>query len=104
MSSSTSSASGGNGAPAGKTDLDTLKNDMKALRADLAALLKDTGALAAEQAKAAAAKGRAIAEDAGDKALAYREAVADKVREHPLAAVGIALAAGFVIASLSNRR
>jgi ElaB/YqjD/DUF883 family membrane-anchored ribosome-binding protein len=101
--SSPSSASG-NGNPAAKTDLETLKNDMKALRADLAALLKDTGAIAAEQAKAAAAKGRALAEDAGEKAVEYRDAVADKVREHPFAAVGIALAAGFVLASLSNRK
>ncbi len=104
MSSSTGSASGGNGNPAAKTDLETLKNDMKALRADLAVLLKDTGALAAEQAKVAAAKGRALAEDAGDKAVEYRDAVADKVREHPFAAVGIALAAGFVLASLSSRK
>jgi ElaB/YqjD/DUF883 family membrane-anchored ribosome-binding protein len=103
MSSSTSSASG-NGTPAGKTDLETLKNDVKALRADLAALVKDTSTLAAEQAKVAAAKGRALAEDAGEKAVEYREAVADKVREHPFAAVGIALAAGFVLASLSSRK
>ena len=34
----------------------------------------------------------------------YKEAVADKVREHPLAAVGIALAAGFVLASLTSRK
>ena len=71
MSSSTSAS--GNGTPAGKTDLETLKNDVKALRADLAALLKDTGAIAAEQAKAAAARGRAMAEDAGEKAVEYRE-------------------------------
>ena len=51
MSSSTSAP--GNGNPAAKTDLETLKNDMKALRADLAALLRDTGSLAQEQAKAA---------------------------------------------------
>jgi ElaB/YqjD/DUF883 family membrane-anchored ribosome-binding protein len=101
MSSSTTAS--GNGTPAGKTDLDTLKNDMKALREDLAALLKDTGSLASDQAKAAAAKGRALAEDAGERAVEYKEAVADKVREHPLAAVGIALAAGFVLASLSRK-
>jgi ElaB/YqjD/DUF883 family membrane-anchored ribosome-binding protein len=102
MSSSTSAS--GNGNPAAKTDLETLKNDMKALREDLAVLLKDTGTLAAEQAKVAAARGRALAEDAGEKAVEYKDAVADKVREHPFAAVGIALAAGFVIASLSSRR
>lgn len=100
---STPSSASGNGTP-GKTDFDTLKNDMKALREDLATLLKDTGALAAQQAKAAGAKGRELAEDAGEKALEYRDAVADKVRAHPFAAIGIALAAGYVIASLSNRK
>ncbi len=102
MTSSTSAS--GNGNPGSKTDFDTLKNDMKALRADLAALLKDTGALASEQAKAAAERAKVMAEDAGEKAGEYRDAVADKVREHPFAAVGIALAAGFVIASLANRK
>ena len=101
MSSTTSTP--GNGTP-GKTDFDTLKSDMKALREDLATLLKDTGSLASDQAKAAAAKGRALAEDAGDKAVEYKEAVADKVREHPMAAIGIALAAGFVLASLTSRK
>lgn len=100
MSSTTSSS--GNGNP-GKTDFDTLKNDVKALREDLSALLRDTGSIAQDQAKAYAAKGRALADDAGDKAAEYKEAVADKVREHPLAAVGIALAAGFVLASLSRK-
>ena len=100
---STPSSASGNGTP-GKTDFDTLKSDMKALREDLATLLKDTGALAAQQAKAASVKGRELAEDAGEKAIEYRDAVADKVREHPLAAIGIALAAGYVIASLSSRK
>ena len=84
-------SSSGNGIP-GKTDFDTLKSDMKALREDLATLVKDTGAFAASQ-----------AEDAGEKAVEYREAVADKVREHPLAAISIALAAGYVLASMSRR-
>lgn len=99
---STPTSTPGNGTP-GKTDFDTLKNDMKALREDLATLLKDTGAFAASQAKVAGDKGRALASDAGDKAVEYRDAVADKVREHPFAAIGIALAAGFVLASMSRK-
>ncbi len=99
---STSSSASGSGTP-GKTDFDTLRNDLKAVREDLATLLKDTGALAAQQAKAAAEKGRELASDAGEKAIAYRDAVADKVREHPFAAIGIALAAGYLIASLSRK-
>ena len=45
-----------------------------------------------------------MAGDAGEKAVEFRDAVGDKVREHPFAAIGIALAAGYLIASLSNRR
>ena len=100
---SSPSSTSGNGTP-GKTDFDTLKSDMKALREDLATLLKDTGSLAAQQAKAAADKGRELASDAGDKAVEYRDVVADKVKEHPLAAVGIALAAGYILASLTSRK
>ncbi len=98
--SSPTSASGGTP----KTDIDTLKSDMKSLREDLAALLKDTGSVASQQAKAAAERAREMAGDAGEKAVEFRDAVGDKVREHPLAAVGIALAAGYILASLSSRR
>lgn len=100
MSSTTST---GNGSPTAKSDFDALKNDMKALRADLAALLADTSKLAQEKAKDVGAKARGVADDAGEKAGEYRDAIEDKVREHPFAAVGIALAAGFILASLSRR-
>ena len=105
MTSSTSTT--GNGAPgaaAMKTDFEALKNDMKALRADLAALVKDTGVIASEEAKRARDRAEQMAEDAGKQALHYRDALEDKVREHPFASVGIALAAGFVIAALTSRR
>jgi len=105
MSSSTSTS--GNGAPgaaAMKSDFEALKNDMKALRADLAALVKDTGALASEEAKRQAVRAGKLAEDARDHASEYKDVLEDKVREHPFAAVGIALAAGFVVAALTSRR
>jgi ElaB/YqjD/DUF883 family membrane-anchored ribosome-binding protein len=105
MTSSTSTT--GNGAPgaaAMKTDFEALKNDMKALRADLAALVKDTGAVASEEARKASERAGRMAKDAGKQALEYRDALEDKVREHPFAAVGIALAAGFLVAALTSRR
>ena len=105
MTSSTSTT--GNGAPgasAMKTDFEALRNDMKALRADLAALVKDPGAIAAEEAKRAGARAGKLAEDARDQASEYKDVIEDKVREHPFAAVGIALAAGFFIAALTSRR
>ncbi len=105
MSSSTSTTGNGTpGAAAMKTDFEALKNDMKALRADLAALLKDTGVVAGEEAKRAAVRANKLAEGARDHASEYKDALEDKVREHPFAAVGIALAAGFVLAALTSRR
>jgi ElaB/YqjD/DUF883 family membrane-anchored ribosome-binding protein len=103
-STTTPSGNGAPGAAAMKTDFEALKNDMKALRADLAALLKDTGAIASEEAKRQAARASKLAEGARDQASEYKDALEDKVREHPFAAVGIALAAGFVIAALTSRR
>ena len=104
-STTTPSGNGAPGAAAMKTDFEALKNDMKALRADLAALLKDTGQLASEEAKRAAERARGLADTGVRQAEEYKDAIEDKVREHPFAAVGIALAAGFILAALtSNRR
>lgn len=99
MTSSTSETDNTSGSP----DFDTLKNHVRTLRDDLGSLLRDAAKVAQDQAKAYAAKGQAQAEGVGDKAAEYREAVIDRVREHPLAAVGIALAAGAVLASLSRK-
>jgi ElaB/YqjD/DUF883 family membrane-anchored ribosome-binding protein len=74
MSTPTSS---GNGTTAVKADYEALKNDIRMLRADLSALVQ-------------------VAQ--------YRSVVEDKVRDHPFAAIGIALAAGFIVASLGRRR
>lgn len=103
MASSTTTTGNGTPVAAAKSDFDALKNDMKALRADLAALLQDSGKIAQEQVKAVGAKAKGVADDAGEKAGEYRDALEEKVREHPFAAVGIALAAGFILASLSRR-
>jgi ElaB/YqjD/DUF883 family membrane-anchored ribosome-binding protein len=105
MSSTTTP--GGNGAPGAnpmKTDFDALKNDMKALREDLAALLRDTGAVAQEEAKRAAERAKGLADQGVRQAEEYKDVIEDKVREHPFAAVGIALAAGFILAALTTSR
>jgi ElaB/YqjD/DUF883 family membrane-anchored ribosome-binding protein len=104
MSSSTTSTGNGSSAHAAKTDIDALKNDMKALREDLAALLQDSGKAATEEARRQARKATDMADTAGKHALEYRDIVEDKVRDHPFAAIGIALAAGFVFASMGRRR
>lgn len=104
MTSSTTSSGNGSSAQAAKADFDALKNDIKALREDLAALVQDSGKIATEEARRQAKKAQEAADVAGKRALEYRDIVEDKVRDHPFAAIGIALAAGFVFASMGRRR
>jgi ElaB/YqjD/DUF883 family membrane-anchored ribosome-binding protein len=104
MASSTTAT--GNGASAGavKTDYEALKNDVKTLREDLAALAKDAGKAASTEAQRHARKAEKYVDNARTQAGEYRDIVEDKVRDHPFAAIGIALAAGFIVASLGRRR
>jgi ElaB/YqjD/DUF883 family membrane-anchored ribosome-binding protein len=101
MSTPTSS---GNGTTAVKADYEALKNDIRMLRADLSALVQDTGKVAADEARRQAAKAGKVADVAAKQVAQYRTVVEDKVRDHPFAAIGIALAAGFIVASLGRRR
>ena len=76
---------------------------MKALRADLAALVEDTGKVAQQEARRQMKRAEEAVEHAGERAGEYRDLLEDKVRDHPFAAVGIAVAAGFVLAALTRR-
>jgi ElaB/YqjD/DUF883 family membrane-anchored ribosome-binding protein len=85
------------------SEIQTLKDDMKTVRADLAALVEKAGEVAGAEAKRQAGKAEAMAGEAATTAEAYRDLLEDKVRNHPLAAVGIALMAGMVISSMTRR-
>jgi ElaB/YqjD/DUF883 family membrane-anchored ribosome-binding protein len=91
---------GGLGEARSRADYDTLKADMKALREDFAALMNDTGQIAGREARRQAQRAGELAESAGKELAGYRDVVAEKVREHPMATIGIALAVGFLISSL----
>jgi ElaB/YqjD/DUF883 family membrane-anchored ribosome-binding protein len=88
-------------------EIQALKDDMKAVRSDLSALAEKAGEVASAEARRkagkAAEKAEAMAGDAATTAEAYRDILEDKVRNHPLASVGIALVAGMVISSLGRR-
>jgi ElaB/YqjD/DUF883 family membrane-anchored ribosome-binding protein len=104
MASSTTTSGNGVTAGAVKTDYEALKSDVKALREDLSALAKDAGKAATTEAQRQAKKAEKYVDGARTQAGEYRDIVEDKVRDHPFAAIGIALAAGFIVASLGRRR
>jgi ElaB/YqjD/DUF883 family membrane-anchored ribosome-binding protein len=93
----------GNGASAVKSDYEALKNDMKALREDFAALMTDSGKVAGQEYERQAKKAKTVADSAGKQMVEFRDVVEDKVRDHPFAAIGIALAAGFIVAAMAKR-
>jgi len=86
-----------------QAEIEQLKADLKSVRAEMAKLVQDGGKFASEEAKRQKAKAADVAEDAAEKATEYRDMLEGKVREHPLAAIGIAVAAGMLFSSFSRR-
>jgi ElaB/YqjD/DUF883 family membrane-anchored ribosome-binding protein len=91
-------------APAKATsEIDEIKEHLKDLRDDFTALAATTTKLATGQAKHQFRRAGHLVEGAADKAATYRDAVTEKVKDHPLAAIGAAVLAGIVISSLRRR-
>jgi ElaB/YqjD/DUF883 family membrane-anchored ribosome-binding protein len=87
-----------------KSDIEALKDDLIAIRADLAALLLSSTRAASVEARRQAERVGEMAEDVAMTAEDYRAMLEEKVRTHPLAAVGIALAVGMLVTSISRQR
>lgn len=86
-----------------KSDFDEIKEHLTAIFDSLTALKTATGKLAAGQAKAQLRRASDFADSASGKVADYRDLAIDKVKERPLAAIGAAALAGFLIASLRKR-
>lgn len=86
-----------------KSDLDELKDHVAAILEDFGALKATTAKLAASQAKKHLQRVSEMADTASEKAGDYRDLAIEKVRERPLAALGAAALAGFLVASLRKR-
>ena len=83
-----------------ETDVDTLKDDIAALRADLRQVVTDVSGLASLKAQAGVERGAELASKAGEQIGDAKTAVEGRIRENPLAAIGIAFGAGLVLAML----
>ena len=73
------------------------------LRDQVAALRKDFAALSATAASGVAESVGAAGQRAADSARAARASVVESVVEHPLTAVGLAAALGYLFAALTRR-
>lgn len=73
------------------------------LRDQLAALRKDFANLSQTAANGVAGSVEAAGHRAAESARAARASVVDAVIEHPLAAVGLAAALGYLLAAMTRR-
>ncbi len=106
----TAFANEGNGAtaaaakPAVEGDVNALRKDIDALREDVGALLKHSGKFADVKTRQNIEAGLEAGKEAADKAAKTFKAASgegeNRIRENPLAAVGIALGAGVLISML----
>lgn len=84
-------------------EISDLKADIAALRSDFAKLVNNAGEAAKARANSAMEQGRDTVEGAGEQFELQKANVESRVRENPLAAIGIAFGVGALIAAISRR-
>lgn len=91
----------------GNAELDAVREDLAALRQDFASLLahlKDgSGGIAEEAAGRLREKAGALYDDIGERGQRSAEAVRHQVEEHPLTAIALAFALGYIGGRLFSR-
>lgn len=86
-----------------EADVNQLKSDLASLRDDVSALLKNAGAYTRAQSRRGLDEGRRAAGDAQEQVDEARDALVEKIKQNPFAAIAIAAGAGFLIGA-ANRR
>ena len=94
-------------AKAASGDLDSLREDIAKLREDLQSLASHSGTYVKGRSAAELDKGlergREYASKASEKASSAKDYVETKVRDNPMAAVGIAFGTGVLLAALRRK-
>jgi ElaB/YqjD/DUF883 family membrane-anchored ribosome-binding protein len=89
---------------AGGSDIDSnlneIKEDLARLKGDFSSLFDSVGKAAKLKTEEGTAKGGDLAEQVGNNAKETQAYVEDQIKARPLAAVGLALGAGFLFAKL----
>jgi len=91
-----------NGAASSDIDanLNEIKEDLARLKGDFSTLFESVGKAAKLKTEEGAAKGGDLADQVGTNAKETQEYVENQIKARPLAAVGLALGAGFLFAKL----
>lgn len=84
-------------------DVKNLRKDFDSLKENVSSLMSHVGKFASEKAGEVPQQTRELAGEAKDKIEGYTNVVSERIREKPLAAVGIAVGVGALFAILTRR-
>lgn len=84
-------------------DVSALREDLKTLRDDVASLFSTLGQSAQVKAEKGVDKSKEYAEKAGESLQDTRTYIEGQVRKNPLASIGVAVGAGFLLAALRRK-
>lgn len=92
-----------NGHPASSetdSDIAAIREDLASLKSDVLSLVSSIGGVAKAKSDRSVSAGQDLAEDLSAKAKDAASTVEEQVRANPMASVGLALGAGYLIAKL----
>lgn len=94
-------------AKAAGSDFESLKDDVAKLRSDIQSLASNSGKYIRERTSKEYDRGVQVSKEYADKASSEaekaRDYIEDKVRENPLASIGIAFGTGVLLAMLKRK-
>ena len=83
-----------------ESDLGNIKQDLNALKEDFSKLFESIGKAAKSKSNEGVEKGSELADQLGSNAKETQAYVENQIKARPLAAVGLALGAGFLFAKM----
>lgn len=90
--------------PIGKETMEKVRSDLASLGEEVKGIISQIAKMAATQGEAAMSRGKALADDATDRLVDARASTESLIRRHPLAAIGIAVGVGVIIAAMSRKK
>jgi ElaB/YqjD/DUF883 family membrane-anchored ribosome-binding protein len=96
----TPSSSKGDGETLGS---DVLREELNQLQAEFGKLLKTFSSFADKATSSGLREGRGAVERVGEQAVEVRDRLAEQIKAKPMMAIGIAAAAGFLLAAMRRK-
>jgi ElaB/YqjD/DUF883 family membrane-anchored ribosome-binding protein len=90
--------------PLAKDTIDKVRSDLSSLGDEVRGIIDQVSKVAKTRGEAVAARTKEMAGDATDRFVEVRATTESLIRKHPLAAIGIAVGVGVIVAAMSRKK